>query len=793
MEYNLSDQQSNLQNKVPKLSAGKIENLSFYVILILSFLLPIFLVPSIIFPFQLGKIFLVGVGVILAFTLWIIAQLRAGSLELPRSFVFYLAGLVLILGFISTLFSGAIFESFIGVGGETSTYFFFLILFLLLFTSFKVFNSSRRVIRLYLISILSFTILIIYQLLRVFVGADFLDFGILNSTTSTLAGKWGDLAILLGLSTLVSVMALQFFSITGLKRVLLYIFMFLSLFIVLIVNSLLSWIVIGISSLLLFIYFYFQGRNEETEGVSKKKIAKLPIILFILSILFILMRGNIGDFVSNQYDISRVDARPNFFSTLNIAKGALMQSPGFGSGLNRFNIEWGLNKPLSVNNTIFWDTNFNYGIGVIPTFLVTNGILGFASWVIFLILLFTLGIRVLFKNLKDSRSKFIILSSFLSAGYLWTFSIVSVPGSVVLTATFLMTGVLLASISREGFIEHKKISFSGESKAGFVSVFLLVLILILNAGFAYMMYARYISSVYASKSLTDVNLNNDLDSGLRNINKAISLSKTDENYRLASQLHIMRLSNLLNEEDLAGTEEGITKFQEILGTAISRAEAATNADEADYRNWVSLGNIYEAIIPLGIQGAYESAKRTYERASEANPTNPSPDLALARLEVQNGDNDSARVNINNSLQKKNNYTEAIFLLSQIEINEGNIKEATKAVEAASLINPNDSLVFFQLGFLQFNQSDYEAAIQSLERAVVLNPPYSNAKYFLGLSYYGVDRLEEAVQQFEDIKVLNPDNQEVELILDNLKSGNPPLLNVGPPAPEDREELPVDEL
>ena len=323
-----------------------------------------------------------------------------------------------------------------------------------------------------------------------------------------------------------------------------------------------------------------------------------------------------------------------------------------------------------------------------------------------------------------------------------------------------MTGVFLASAAQAGLIRFKNISFSDDSRVGFASVFVMVLVLIINISLGYLVITRYASSVSGLQAAQVINETGNLEDGLAKAERALGLAKTDSNYRLLSQIHVARLNALLGREDLAGTEEGTAQFQAVLGEAISSAQSATQVDEEDDANWLALGNIYEALISLNIQGAYENARQTYQRAGSVGPTNPLVDLSLARLEVLRGDNESARIHINDSLVKKNNYTGAIFLLSQIEINEGNIAAATQAVEAASLIDPNDPLTFFQLGFLKYSQRDFEGSIQALERAVTLNPPYSNAKYFLGLSYYAVGRIEDAIVQFEDIEVLNPDNQDV---------------------------------
>jgi tetratricopeptide (TPR) repeat protein len=210
---------------------------------------------------------------------------------------------------------------------------------------------------------------------------------------------------------------------------------------------------------------------------------------------------------------------------------------------------------------------------------------------------------------------------------------------------------------------------------------------------------------------------------------------------------------------------------------------------------MTLGRVYEAVVPLKVDGAYESAKAVYEQALGQNPHSPAIMLAMARLEIAHADNAAARERISQALREKNNYTEAIFLLSQVEAAEGNIKAAIQSVEAASVISPNDPTVFFQLGLLRWEDKNYQGAAGALERAVALNPNYANAKYFLGLAYDRINKKSEAIGQFTDLKTANPDNQEIDLILKNLKAGRAPFSNAEPPIdtkPEKRSTLPVRE-
>jgi len=199
-------------------------------------------------------------------------------------------------------------------------------------------------------------------------------------------------------------------------------------------------------------------------------------------------------------------------------------------------------------------------------------------------------------------------------------------------------------------------------------------------------------------------------------------------------------------------------------------------------------------VPLKIEGSYDLSSQSYEKAIELYPENPELSLRLARLEIANNDVDAARQRLAQALQKKGNYTAALFLLSQIEYSEGNIKEAIVGAEQTALLAPNDIGVLFQLGFLRYLSRDYNGSILALDRAVQLNSDYSNAKYFLGLSYSMIGESKKAVSEFKDIERLNPENQEIKTILKNLNNGVAPLKGIGAPANnvEDRPDLPVDE-
>lgn len=155
---------------------------------------------------------------------------------------------------------------------------------------------------------------------------------------------------------------------------------------------------------------------------------------------------------------------------------------------------------------------------------------------------------------------------------------------------------------------------------------------------------------------------------------------------------------------------------------------------------------------------------------------------------------SAKESLNSAVNLKGDYAPALFLLAQLEAQEGNLKQAIARTEQTFYLAPNDVGVLFQLGLLYYQDKNFENSRLAFEKAVALNLNYSNARYFLGLIYERMGRISDAIDKFKRIENLNPDNQEVKRILSNLMAGIPALETISPPqpSPEKRKEPPLDE-
>lgn len=783
---------------------GFLENIAFIILLALPFLLPLFFIPSAVFPLQFSKTLLLSLLVFLAFACWLLARLKDGRFVFPAATITLASLAVVAVTAVSGLFSGAVKEAFVGQSIELGTVASVAVLFILMFLVPMVFRSKDRIFYAYLFFFAAFFLMAAFHIIRLIFGAEVLSFGIFNDSTANLVGKWNDLGAFFGIGTVLSLITVELISLGRLFKILSYAALALSLFFLAMVNFTPIWYVLAAFSLIFLVYIISFEKSETSEAASLaetssaaaslRKIPLTSLAVLLISLVFILGGVTVGSAIANKFNIAQVEARPSWTATFGIARNVLSHRSFLGAGPNRFVEQWVLYKPDGINPTVFWNTDFNFGVGFVPTFLVTTGLLGAAAWLIFLGLFLLAGFKATLSSTGDKVSRYLLSSSFLVSLYLWIINIFYIPSLPVVGLTFFFTGLFIASLYQSNMVKPKIISFIENPKNVFVSVLCLIMLLIGTVAAGYYFTEKFIASTYFQRGLAAFNNQGNVDKAESFLSKALALDNTSVYYRSLVQVDMLRMSSLLSQNANNVSADVLrTKFQGLLSTALNHAQQAVLVDKADYQNWLALGQVYEAIVPLKVTNAYESAVNAYGQALALNPKSPSLLLTLGRLETSHGDLVKAKQYIAQALQQKNNYTEAIFLLAQIQVSEGHTKDAISSVEAASYLSPNDIGIFFQLGLLRYSNKDFQGAASAFEQAVALNGNYANAKYFLGLSLDRLGRLAEAIAQFNDLKATNPDNKEVDLILKNLKAGLPPFTNAAPPIdnqPEKRAKPPV---
>ncbi len=793
-------------------NSGILEKISYTILGFLAFLLPIFFIPSVAVPFQLSKGLLYALSVVIVFIFYIVFLIRSGKIVFPKNLLFLALLLLPIVYLISAIAGGSSSLSFFGFGFEVGTVSFILLSVVFVFLVSELFQSKERMFYSYLGFFASFSLIALFHIIRFLGGPDAFSFGIFTNTASNLIGNWNDLGIFFGASAVLSLMTLEMLELSKLFKTLLYTVFILSLGFLTVVNFLTIWVVLGVFALIMFVYIIsferfsqsaeFAGDMALTSGGElkgrsmKRRISYTSLALLLVSLLFIISGATLGEKISNTLNIVSVEVRPSWSSTIHVLKESIKTMPLLGSGPNTFSGEWLMHKPIGINESFFWNTDFAYGIGLIPTFFVTTGILGILAWLFFFVILIWTGIRALFSSISDLFSRYLVASSFFLSLFFWLMTILYVPTVAIFILTFFFSGLFAASLYREKLLRRNEISLVHRPKLSFVSIIILVALMCGSATLGYAILQKSSSLVHFQKSVLGFQKDQNLDNAEKEMNKAIALSPYDIYYRGLSELYLVKVDSILARP--GATPESVRdEFQKVLGKSIENAKKATELNPKNYQNWVSLARVYGALVPapFTIPGAYENAKKTYEEALKVNPHSPNILLLMARLETDHGDLKLAREFVNKAITEKQNYAEAHFLLAQIEVTEGSVAKAIPSLETTVLLTPNNPGLFFQLGLLYYSTGDYRNAAMAFIEAIKLVPDYANAKYFLGLSLFRLGDTPNAILQFEDLEKTNPDNAEVKIILANLRAGKDPFANTAPPItnrPEKREQLPIQE-
>lgn len=750
----------------------------------LVFLVPILSLPMSSVPLEAGKKYIFFIGFLVTLFFWTFARFKQGRGRISLDPVLGTLSLVPVVAGISALLSPVPWESIVGTGFDLGSVSFLLAATLTAWIVASYAAKSSFVKNYYKWLGLLAIIALAFQLLKIALP-NILSFGALLEPTTTLIGKWNDFGIFMGLSTILSLIALLDKSVRpAFARTVFGI----SLIGLIVVNFYLAWLVVGIVGLSVLIYEGVVGAH------GTRRVSWSALLLTVLSALFIFFGAPdqlVGGQIARLGLPSVVEVRPSWPATISIIKSSLAVDPVWGAGPNRFFSQWLLSKPVEVNQTIFWAVDFNTGVGFIPTFAVTTGLLGFLAWIIFIGTLLVSGIRTFMRAELEGGTLVPALMVWVSALYLWFFAFFYTPDTSLILLAFTLTGLYVAVVARHARRKEWHYSLRRNEIMGLLGTLLLVVV-----GVVFPLYGSYslTKKVYALSLFNQGAAQlrgGSLESGTALVKRAATLDEQDTFLRVLGEANIARLSQLISGGQ--GTPEELrAKFSDLSNEAITASRKAMELDPTRYANWLTLGNVYRTLSNVKVDGAYQVAAAAYLKAAELYPSGPTIYLEMARLEAAHGDKAAAKDRVNKALEYKSNYTDAVLFLSQLESDAGNLDAAIKKGEEATTLSPRDVGVHFQLGLLYYKKGTYKAAAESLERAVFLVPSYSNARYFLALAYDKLGRKEEAVFQFTEIAKLNPNNEEVEKILGNLKAGRPALEGVGGGAPENRPTSPISE-
>lgn len=741
--------------------------------------------PSSAIPAPATKTFILAAGTLITLALYILARLGRGNVVFPSSLLLGALWLPALAYAFSAVFSGHSFMNALwGTVLEADTLGFMLaVAGLGTLTALALRRPEHYGIFLK-VAAYAFGALAVVQLITIIIG-QFSPQTV--SPVFSVMGTYTDLALVLGLGVIGVLVAFRFLEITGRTHRLLLGAGATSLAVLAIANSSLVWVLLALASLGFFVEAVMRrGKSVESDLDDSVVMTETPVEseegnhslvlpLAVLAVsLFFLIGGNLGGALASALDVNIVNVRPSWQSTLNVGQKVYESSPLFGSGPGTFGVEWLKYRDAALNSTIFWNTNFFSGIGFLPTSFVTVGVVGAIAWLAFLALLIVFGLRLLIlKTPQDPFIRYVSIFSFIAAIYLFTVAVFEVPGPLPLALAFVFAG-LFVSTTRYG-VDGRQwgVIFSRSPRIGFLIVFCLTILLLASVVAAYTLVGRYVGATHLAQAAVSLG-NNNLDAADQSAQSSLTFAPSAIAYKLQSNVANARLNQIISSTTMERTAAQ-RAYQSALTAGINAALTSTKLDPTDYQGWIALGNLYAQAVPLGVTGSYESAKTAYEKAKELNPTNPEIPYTLAQLALANQDVKTADKELRAAITLKQDYTPAIFLLSRLEVQNGNLRGALDAALAAAYFTPDNPNILFQVGILYAAQGDFANAAAALEAAIAANQQFANARYFLSAVYVKQNNYQNAVAQMQAVADMSAENaQAVASQLAALKAGKNPF-------------------
>lgn len=737
---------------------------------VLVFLVPIFVIPFGGAPFVFSKTMLAALIAFILLALFTVRTLKRGSLDIPWSWLSTALVLLPLSYLVSSIFSSHPALSFWGYQLDSDTFgFIALASGIALLVSISI-DVRAKVTSPFLALLFASWVVFLFQLVQIFGNAP-LPVSLFADPTTNLIGSWNEFGIFVGLIASLALLAVASLPLSRLHHALVDVTLVVAIFFLALVNFKEAWIVVAVVAFIMLVYTLSSQYFMKSGGGSTHHVI-IPVIVLALALFFVFAGGGTASALQDVFHVRALDVRPSIQGTLTVLEGVYGESPVVGSGPNTFNAEWLKYRPGAVLATPFWGTHFNSGSGAIPTAVAVGGIVVAVGWLVLLVAIVYTAVRALIVvPASGDRLYFLTALAALGTSYLSVMHILYTPGSGMTILYFVMLGLLIASLRDTPLARSLRISFSAAPRIGFVAVLAVLLLLVAGLGALYGVGRTYASTVSYNHAVAAANTG-DLDRAEVSLVRALALAKEDQYYRAASVIDLARLSSIVQSGKTDATAQ--TGFRDALASAVKNANAAVEIDPARFENWLAKADVYGLVVPLKIDGAFDNAIAALESAQHLSPMSPEVDFRVAQAKAGNGDTNGARVAIGAALAKKADYTDAILFLAQIELGDGNLKEAIDSVKAAVYFEPTNATLLYQLGVLLIANKEYQDAATALEAALGVDSSFANAKFFLAEAYAFLDRTDEAATLMKELMSQNPDNALVGNYQAALEAGENPF-------------------
>lgn len=750
-----------------------------------AFLVPLFIIPSDVVPFQFSKVLITFILTFLALVSFFVVTLKSKKFSTTFHPVMIVLYTLPIAYGISTLFSHDTRASLMGYQFATDTFAFMLLGVALAHTTVLVFTDRVKIFSVLVALLIGSWVVYVFQGVQFLFNGPF-PLSLLTDPASNLIGKWNDLAMYAGFIGALTLLARESLVLSKLHRLLLSVTLGASLFILAVVHMFEAWLLFGVAALsvlvLAFVRRFMSRKSDEQTPASQGVSAGVATVL---TTLFLLGGSLFAPLLQQVFSISAVEVRPSYQSTADIFRSVYAESPIVGTGPNTFAASWLKFRSPSIAQTEFWNALFPAGSSTLITAATTGGVVILLAWLAVIVVLLVSVVRALFRVEAHNRQSYFITSiSALGVLYLLFAHLMYTPSQGLTVLFFLFAGLFVASLNHTPLVRTLSFTIGEAPRATFAFVLGGFVVLVFGLSALYATGRVYASSIIHNYAV-QVAQGGDTDRALSLIARATELDAQDRYFRSAAFIYIDRIDSLIR----GGQSDEVTQeaFQNAVAGAIQSTGQALAQNGTRFENLMARALVYAQVVPLGVKGALENGVVTYEEARKSNPYDPEIDWRLAQMYVATGNTESALEAIAMALSKKADYTPAILLRAQIALNSGNLEEAITSVKNAVYFEPNNEILLYQLGILLLQDESYADAALAFELSLQQRPDFANATFFLAQAYAFLERFDEAGTLISQLSEKNPDQSELQEYLDELGRGVNPFAT-SLTAPEEEEVI-----
>ncbi len=417
-----------------------------------------------------------------------------------------------------------------------------------------------------------------------------------------------------------------------------------------------------------------------------------------LTVVAMLTLG-IGAAVINLAGEKNQDPLLSFNTSWVVVVDTLKESPLLGVGPGNYLTAFNRFRPLTYNQSQFWNIRFTNSRNFYFTVITEVGFLGAMGLITLLLFVFR---QIKTKHQPTGPQTSLVTLLLLLALF------PSSPSLVFLL--FILLAVSSTSKAQEFDLAPSK----SKLPALFVALPTLVVVAVLFffGGRVILAEARY-------KIALEQLARNQGKETYNTLREAINLNPSVDRYHATyAQINLALAQSITSKEDL--TENDRQTIAQLIQQAIREAKTTATLNRSRASNWELLANVYRAIMPFA-EGADEFATQAMQQAVALDPINPSLRIALGGIYFALGNYDEAAEAFRLATLAKADHANAHYNLAATYREKGELDKAIQELTVAlSLVNKDSP--DYQLAKNELEALEQKKATPESQEGEELTPP-----------------------------------------------------------------------